>query len=176
MHHAQCLAVALGFRLAKIEGDSLLGISAFLLSNDRHLPAAVPGKPRDHRRVIAVSPVPMQFVEILEEQADVIHQIRPLGMARQKSTLPGAHVLVKLCAQLRDFSAKAIEILGGNLGPREALQVIDFALKFFDLGFSGIFFHDIWWHRRLAGATGYPRASSCTAFSPHSLQTSRTSS
>ena len=57
-------------------------------------------------------------------------------MARQKRALPGAHVLVKIAAQLRHFTAEAVEFGGRNIRPRQALQVGQFPLQFFDFFFS----------------------------------------
>ena len=82
----------------------------------------------------------MQFVEILEQQADVIHHVGALRMARQQRALPGAHVLVKFVTQLSDFAAQAVQILGRNFRPRETPQVGDFPLQPFDFLFPRIFF------------------------------------
>ncbi len=80
-------------------------------------------KTRYHRGVIAVRAVAVQFVEILKQEAHVIHHVGALGMARQKGPLPGAHVLVKIVTQLRHFAAHAVQVRGRNFRPGHALQV-----------------------------------------------------
>ena len=83
----------------------------------------------------------MQFVEILKQEADVVHHVGALRVARQKRPLPGAHVLVKIVAQLRDFAAKPVEISGRNVRPGHALQVGQFPLQLFDFLFSSFSGH-----------------------------------
>ena len=69
-------------------------------------------------------------------------------------------------AKLSHFAAQAVQIGAGNFGPGHALKIGEFPLQLLDVVFARIFFHCL----RVLYA-GPVRASSLTAFSPHSLQT-----
>ena len=86
----------------------------------------------------------MQFVEILKQEADIIHHVGALRVAGQKRPLPGAHVLVKIMAQLRDFAAKPFQVSGRNVRPRHLLQVGQFPFEPCDFVFSRFSRHGFW--------------------------------
>ncbi len=83
----------------------------------------------------------MQLMKIFKQDAHVIHHVGALRMARQKRSLPRAHVLIEIVAQLRDFAAQALEFSGGNVRPRHALQVGQFPFQLVDFVFPRVFGH-----------------------------------
>jgi hypothetical protein len=74
----------------------------------------------------------MQFVEILEQEAHVIHHVRALRMASEECSLPRAHVVVKLMPELRDFGAETFEILRGKFRPGKQAQPFHLASQFLE--------------------------------------------
>ena len=119
----------------------MLGVSSLLLADDHDGAAVIFGESGDHRGVVAVGAIAVEFAEVLKEQADVIHQVGALGMASEQGALPGAEVLVKFVAQLSDFGAQAFDVGGGNFRAGEALQVFDLAAEFFDFVFWRVSLH-----------------------------------
>jgi hypothetical protein len=132
MHNAKGFAVALRFGLAKIESDALLGVSSLPLTDHSHGPSVKIGESCDHRGVISIRAVAVQFLEALKQDADIIHHVGALRVARQQRALPGSHVSIEIMAKLRNFTAQTVEISRGDFRPGHALQIRDFAFQLFD--------------------------------------------
>ncbi len=115
LHDAQRLAIAFGLGLPEILRHALLGVAALLLADQHDGTPVEARETRHHRRIVAIRAVAVQFVEIFKQDAHVIHHVGTLRMARQKRSLPRAHVLVKIVPQLRDFAAQAVQFGGGSV-------------------------------------------------------------
>jgi hypothetical protein len=83
----------------------------------------------------------MQFVEIFEENADIIHHVRALRMTGEESSLPRAEVVVELMAELRDFAAETFEIARRNFRPCKEAQVLYFPFELIEFFFPGVSLH-----------------------------------
>src|ERR1700704_891608 len=141
MHDAQRFAIALGLSLPEIQRHALFGVSSLLLSDHRHRTAMMFREARDHRRIVSISAIAMQFVEILEQEAHVIHHVRALRMAREESSLPRAYVVVKLMLELRDFGAETFEILRRKFRPGKQAQPFHLASQFLEFMLPSVSFH-----------------------------------
>lgn len=80
-HHPQGFPVAFGVGLAEVPFDSFPGGAAFLMADEGGGPALVKTESGDDGRVVGEAAVAVDFDKILNQVADVIQGIRPLGMA-----------------------------------------------------------------------------------------------
>ena len=83
LHHAQRLAIAFRLRLAEIQRHALFGVSALLLADQHHRASVISREAGDHRGIVAIGAVAMQFMKIFEQDAHIIHHVGTLRMARQ---------------------------------------------------------------------------------------------
>src|SRR5207248_1455662 len=88
VHRTQCLPVTLRIRQSEIPVDLLLGIAAFLRSNQQHFLTVESRHAANHGRIIGKTPVAMDFAEISEDFLYVIEKIRALRVAGQLSFDP----------------------------------------------------------------------------------------
>src|SRR5271170_1086758 len=89
---AQCLAISLRIRLAKIAIDALLGLASLLRPDDGHFPAVEASHAGDDGRVVAEATVTVNLAEVRENAFNVIEEVRPHGMAGQLGPLPRAQL------------------------------------------------------------------------------------
>src|SRR4029077_20002329 len=75
------------------------------------------------------------------EQADEIECVRPLWMAGELRTLPGADVGEEFAAQFRDLLADLGELRRRGTVPRKALQIVHFPFELFEFAAALTLFH-----------------------------------
>ncbi len=96
------------------------------MADDDDLVAAIAGHAADNGVVVSEAAVAVQFAPVGEDAIHVIEGVRPLGMAREFSLLPGGEMRLKLLAQGGDLIVQLLQLAAGFLiRPGGALQLID---------------------------------------------------
>jgi len=90
------LAVALGVHHPVVARVTIPGFLAHFLTDhgDRFLLEAP--EATNHRRIVAERPIPMDFVKIGNQGVDKVEGARPIRVAGELITIPGARFLVVL--------------------------------------------------------------------------------
>ena len=110
MHQAERLAVALGIRAAEIALEIALGVPALLRADQHDALVAEGSESADDRPVVGVDPVAVQFDEIRDHFADVVHRVGAERMARNLDLLPRRQILVNLPARFADLFLHPIDL------------------------------------------------------------------
>ena len=113
LHQAQRLAVALGVGAAEVAHHIFLGVAPFLGAHDHDAFVAQFGESTDHRLVVGVEPVAVQFGEIVKGKPEVVERVGAAGVAGELHPLPRGEIRVNAPAGFLD------------LGP----DLVSFALK-----------------------------------------------
>ena len=100
------------------------------MAHDDDRAAPEPGEPADDRFVIAEVPVAGEFLELLEDRADEIREVWPVGMARHLRDAPGIEIGVDLLQLLGRFGLQ----LGQLVGDRRTILARGKGFQFGDLG------------------------------------------
>ena len=130
---------AIAFRVgAAIKAFLLFLERAPLLMADQHdAEVAEPGEAAADRPVVADGPVAVQLDEIIEYQIDVIHQERPILVARHLDGLPRRQGAVNLLLEIDQLATNAADLLGDSALPaverlqagKHLFQLVDFLLE-----------------------------------------------
>ena len=102
-HQAQRLAVTLGVGAAEVAHDVLLGVAPLLGAHDHDPCVAQLGEAGDHRLVVGVKPVAVQFGEIVKGAVEVIERVGTPGVAGELHALPGGEVRVNALSGFLDL-------------------------------------------------------------------------
>jgi hypothetical protein len=95
LHRAQRLAVPLGFRIAEIPEDLLLGIAApLVVADDEDRLVLIARKSGDHRMVVGKTAIAADFDEVGEQAVDVVEDGRAGRMPGDEDPLPRSEVAV----------------------------------------------------------------------------------
>ena len=67
---------------------ALLEVVPLLVADEHHAEVAQPREPGTQSAVVAKGTVAVQFHEVVEDELDVVQELRPLGMAGHFDALP----------------------------------------------------------------------------------------
>ena len=134
LHQANRLPIALGLGHAKIVPDPTVGAATLFVSDHHHRPAAKTAQPPSNCRVVAVRPITGQRRKALDQPGDVVGEVRPVGMARHLSLLPGRQVRVRLNEQSAGLGLQPDHFIAdiGVARFGKAAQLPDLAFQFSD--------------------------------------------
>ena len=82
-HEARRFAIALGARHAEVAMDVVLRVAALLVAEHEHFPFIELRDAADDRRIVAEAAIAVELDEVVHQQADVIHHVRPRRMPRE---------------------------------------------------------------------------------------------
>ena len=107
---------------------------ALLMADEHDAVIAQPGEAAANGPVVADGAVAMQLDELLEDQIDVVHRLRPLGVPRDEDRLPGGEVAVNLAFEVHQLAANAANFLAAaELAARSGFQTRQQILKLVDV-------------------------------------------
>ena len=107
-HQAQCLAVTLGVGAAEVAQHVLLGVAPLLCAHDHDPCVAQLGEAGDHRLVVGVKPVAVQFGETVKGAVEVIERVGAPGVAGQLHSLPESEARVNAISGFLDLGPDLI--------------------------------------------------------------------
>ena len=132
LHQAKGLAVAFGVRAAEVTAEVFLGVAAFLLADDHDRTTFEESRAADGGLVVHEEAVAVQFLEVIEQHADIVQGVGPAGMAGQLDALPGVQVAVDLSAGLLHLGLQGLDFLGDvhSSGLGGGAEGVDLVLEF----------------------------------------------
>src|SRR4029077_17605110 len=95
-HLVQRLAVALRVGAAVEALGALLEVAPLLVADEQDAEVSEPGEAGADGPVVADGAVAVQLDELVEDQVEVVEQLRPLRVAGDEDGLPGLQVAVDL--------------------------------------------------------------------------------
>src|SRR5436190_14408283 len=119
---------------AEIAQDVLFGLAAFLGADDQDLVPAEAGEPADYGAIFRKKPIAVQFREVGESLFEIVKGKRPLWMAGNLNTVPGAKILKNLALCLREFFFDESNLFFkadvDGMGFRVLFQLLELGLQF----------------------------------------------
>src|SRR5262249_23512400 len=107
---------------------ALLGRVPLLVADEHDPVVAQAGEAAAQGPVVADGPVAVQLDELVEDQLDVVHRLRPVVVARDLDRLPGSEVAVDLLLEADQVAPHAAALLaaaglaaGAGLQPGQRL-------------------------------------------------------
>ena len=163
VHQPHRLAVAFRPRHAEVVGQAGRGVVALLMAHDDHGAAAKARQAADDGLVVSELAVSAQLDEVGEQPGDVIHQVRPLRVARDLRLHPGIKRGVGLVPHLRGLAAQAGDLgLEGVLGRGQQRQLLDLGFQIGDRLFEIEIVRGHDGVRKQRAAEGAPRQGGAT--------------
>jgi len=134
VHQALGLAIALGPGHAEVVAHAGGGVGTLLVADDDDGAAAEAAEAADDGAVVGEGPVAGERRELLDQRADVVDRMGPIGVARHLRLLPGAELAVGLAQQPVGLLLQLGHLLGDVdvAAVGEMAQLLDLAFEFSD--------------------------------------------
>ena len=129
VHQPHRLAVALRPRHAEVMLQAGFGVAPLLVAHHHHAPAAEAAQAPHHRLVVAEHTVAAQLHEVLDQLAQIVGEMRPVGVAGDLGLLPRIQPGIDVAPEARGAAPQRVDLAleGAGVGvggePGEIVQL-----------------------------------------------------
>ena len=110
LHQAERFAIAFRTAHSEITERSFARITAFLMSDHHNRLTVKTSHAADNRRIIRVSTITVQFMEVRKNHVDVIQCVRTIRMASQKRHFPRRKLIEDFFEKFGFFLFKPVDV------------------------------------------------------------------